>query len=123
MATLFLGEPKNKFTQFVHASQKENSPVVPKDLFIPGLVPDIEGKSIADIMNAIFYGVKIAYIKNGLPFTGLIMHEVSENSLGQYLQLKMCETMYLARLIGINAFDQPKVEEYKRETREILKKL
>src|SRR3989338_1350479 len=49
MATLFLGEPRNKFTQFVHASQKENSPVVPKELFLPGLVPDIEGKSIADI--------------------------------------------------------------------------
>lgn len=123
MATLFLCEPKNKFTQFVYASQKENSPVVPKELFIPGLVPDIAGKSIADIMNAIFYGVKIAYIKNSLPYTELVMHEVSESSLGQYLQLKMCETMYLARLVGVNAFDQPKVEEYKRETREILKKL
>ncbi len=123
MATLFLGEPKNKFTQFIHASQIENSPVVPKDLFIPGLVADIEGKSMADIMNAIYYGVKIAYIKNSLPYTELVMHEISESSLGQYLQLKMMETMYLARLIGINAFDQPKVEDYKRETREILKKL
>ncbi|MDP3696809.1 MAG: hypothetical protein Q8R55_02130 [Candidatus Taylorbacteria bacterium] len=123
MATLFLGEPRNKFTQFVHASQKENSPVVPKELFLPGLVPDIAGKSIAEIMNAIYYGVKIAFIKNALPYTELVLHEVSESSLGQYLQLKMCETMYLARLIGVNAFDQPKVEEYKRETREILKKL
>ena len=51
------------------------------------------------------------------------MHDISENSLGQYLQLKMIETMYLARLMGVNAFDQPKVEDYKRETREILKKL
>lgn len=123
MATLFLGEPKNKFTQFVHASQKENSPAVPQELFLPGLVPDIAGKSIADIMNAIYYGVKIAYIKNALPYSELVLHEVSESSLGQYLQLKMCETMYLARLIGVNAFDQPKVEDYKRETREILKKL
>lgn len=123
MATLFLGEPKNKFTQFIHASQKEDAPSVPKDLFLPGLVPDIAGKNMADVMNAIFYGVKIAYIKNALPYTELVMHEISESSLGQYLQLKMCETMYLARLIGINAFDQPKVEDYKRETREILKKI
>lgn len=123
MATLFLGAPKNKFTQFVHASQKENSPAVPKELFFPGLVPDIAGKSIADIMNAIFYGIKIAYIKNALPYSELVLHEVSESSLGQYMQLKMMETMYLARLVGVNAFDQPKVEDYKRETREILKKL
>ncbi len=123
MATLFLGEPKNKFTQFVYASQKENAPRVPADLFIPGLVPDIADKSIADIMNAIYYGVKIAYLKNGQPYSEIVMHEISEGTLGQYLQLKMIETMYLARLLGVSAFDQPKVEDYKRETREILKKL
>jgi glucose-6-phosphate isomerase len=123
MATLFLGEPKNKFTQFIHAGQTDNSLAVPKDLFLPGLVDDIAGKSIADIMGAIFYGVKIAYLKNALPYSEIVMHEISEHTLGQYLQLKMCETMYLARLFGVNAFDQPRVEDYKRETREILKKL
>ena len=123
MAQLFFGGPKDKFTQFVHASQKEGSPELPPELFMPELVPNIKGKSIADIMNAIFYGVKIAYLKNGLPYSEIVMHEISEDSLGQYLQLKMIETMYLARLLNVNAFDQPRVEDYKRETREILKKL
>lgn len=121
-ATLFLSGPKDKFTQFVHASQKEGSPQVPAELFTNELVPDIKNKSIADIMSAIFYGVKIAYLKNGLPYSEIVMHDISEDSLGQYLELKMCETMYLARLFGVNAFDQPKVEDYKRETRELLKK-
>jgi glucose-6-phosphate isomerase len=123
MATLFLGEPKNKFTQFIHAAERDNMTAVPKELSLPGLVDDISGKSLADIMGAIFYGVKIAYLKNGLPYSEIVMHDISEHTLGQYLQLKMCETMYLARLFGVNAFDQPKVEDYKRETREILKKL
>lgn len=122
-ATLFLGGPKNKFTQFIHAAQKQNSPVIPQELFLPGLVENINGKSISDIMGAIYYGVKIAYLKNKLPYSEIVMHDISENSLGQYLQLKMIETMYLARLLNVNAFDQPKVEDYKRETREILKKL
>src|SRR3989338_4868673 len=122
-ATLFLSGPRNKFTQFVHAAQKEGSPQVPSELFMPDLVTDIKGKSIADIMSAICYGVKIAYLKNGLPYSEIVMHEISEDSLGQYLQLKMIETMYLARLLRVNAFDQPKVEDYKREIREILKKL
>ncbi len=90
---------------------------------MPGLVDNINGKSVADVMGAIYYGVKIAYLKNQLPYSEIVMHEISENSLGQYMQLKMIETMYLARLLGVNAFDQPKVEDYKRETREILKKL
>lgn len=122
-ATLFLTGPRNKFTQFVHASQREGSPQLPEELFMPGLVENIKGKSIADIMNAIYYGVKIAYLKNSLPHSEIVMYDISEDSLGQYLQLKMLETMYLARLLGVNAFDQPKVEDYKRETREILKKL
>ena len=123
MAQLYLGGRKDKLTQFIYASQKDNAPKVPTELFMPGLVEDIEGKSVAEIMDAIFYGIKIAYIKNGLPFSEIVMHKISENTLGQYMQLKMMETMYLARLLGVNAFDQPKVEDYKRETREILKKL
>ena len=123
MAQLFFAGPRDKFTQFVYASQKEGSSVVPSELFLPGLVPDIGGKKTVDIMDAIFEGVKIAFYKNGLPYSEIIMHEITEDTLGQYLQLKMIETMYLAHLLGVNAFDQPKVEDYKRETREILKKL
>src|SRR3989344_482754 len=123
MAQLYLGGRKDKLTQFIYASQKDNAPKVPTELFMPGLVDDIGGKSVADIMDAIFYGIKIAYIKNNLPFTEIVMHKISEDTLGQYMQLKMMEMMFLARLLGVNAFDQPKVEDYKRETREILKKL
>ena len=123
MAQLFFAGPRDKFTQFVYASQKDNSLVVPSELFLPELAPDISCKKIVDITNAIFEGVKIAFYKNGLPYSEIVMHEITEDTLGQYLQLKMIETMFLAKLLGVNAFDQPKVEDYKRETREILKKL
>ncbi len=123
MAQLYLGGRKDKLTQFVYASQRDNAPKVPADLFMPGLVEDIGGKSVSEIMDAIFYGIKIAYIKNSLPFSEIVLRQISENTLGQYMQFKMMEMMYLARLLGVNAFDQPKVEDYKRETREILKKL
>ena len=74
-------------------------------------------------MDAIYEGVKIAYYKNRLPYSELIMHEITEDTLSQYLQLKMMETMFLAQLIGVDAFNQPRVEDYKRETRDILKRL
>ena len=38
----------------------------------------------------------------------------------EFLQFKMVETMLLARLMHVNAFDQPNVEEYKKITRELL---
>lgn len=123
MAQLFFAGPRDKFTQFIYASQRDHSLVVPLELFLSDVVPDIGGKKIVEIMNAIFEGVKIAFYKNGLPYSEIIMHEITEDTLGQYLQLKMIETMFLAKLLGVDAFNQPKVEEYKRETREILKKL
>ena len=40
--------------------------------------------------------------------------------MGYIMQLHMMETMYLAALFGVNAFDQPNVEEYKNQTKKSL---
>jgi len=39
------------------------------------------------------------------------------------MQSFMLETILLAKLLNVNAFDQPNVELYKEKTREILSKL
>ena len=39
------------------------------------------------------------------------------------MQTKMIETMYLVELMKLNAFNQPGVEEYKRDTMDILIRL
>jgi len=44
----------------------------------------------------------------------------SESSIGQLLQMKMMEMMYLGSLMNVNPFDQPNVESYKTETKKIL---
>jgi glucose-6-phosphate isomerase len=36
------------------------------------------------------------------------------------MQLKMIETILLARLLDVNPFDQPAVELYKKETKRLL---
>jgi glucose-6-phosphate isomerase len=46
----------------------------------------------------------------------------SEYSIGQFLQFKMIETIFLGYLLDVNPFDQPNVESYKEETRKILQK-
>ena len=69
---------------------------------------------------AILQGVKESYRKNKLPFTELVLENISEQSLGEYMQFKMIETMLVAKLFGVNAFDQPNVEQYKIETKKIL---
>lgn len=71
-------------------------------------------------MDAILEGVKIAFKKGKRPFTVIALPDKSEFSIGQLLQFKMMEMMYLGFLLDVNPFDQPNVEMYKSETRKIL---
>ncbi|MEM2914069.1 MAG: glucose-6-phosphate isomerase, partial [Candidatus Bathyarchaeia archaeon] len=91
---------------------------VPKGF--PEIVPGTQGKSLQDIMNAILEGTKRAFRNSGRPFVEITLPDKSEYAIGQFLQFKMMETVFLGYLLGINPFDQPNVESYKLETRKIL---
>ena len=84
------------------------------------LVPNIQGRQLASIMDAIFDGVQQAYLKGKRPFVSLCLPEKSPWYLGKLLQMQMLEIIYLAYLLDIDPFDQPQVELYKKETMEIL---
>lgn len=120
LAQLYLGGPKDKLTTLVY-TDKFDQINIPQSLIFDGLVENIESKKAGQIMQAIFEGVKASYINKGLPFMEVIFKSVDEYSLGQFLQFKMMEMMFLGKLLGVDAFDQPNVEEYKTETRKILK--
>jgi glucose-6-phosphate isomerase len=116
---LYLGGPKDKITTFVSTAQFEDVSV-PSDRQLPELVPMVAGKSAGDIMTAILEGVKIAYGKQSLPFMEVVLDTIDLPSIGGYLQFKMLEMMYLGQLFNVNSFDQPNVESYKIETKQIL---
>lgn len=118
---LYLGGPLDKFTTFVWARNVEEPMQLPAELAAPGLVEHLEGKSAQSVMSAILEGTKMAYAKKELPFMEIVMPEITPFALGEYLQFKMIEMMYLGRLFEVNPFDQPHVELYKKETRKILK--
>jgi len=117
---LYLGGPKDKITTFVSAEKREVSVSVPENLTMPGLVEHIQGKNAAEIMGAILQGVKIAYQKKDRAFMEVLLDDLSVRSLGEFLQFKMIEMMFLGQLLSVNPFDQPNVEDYKVETKNIL---
>lgn len=120
MAQLYFGGPKDKYTTLIYAGAKAKAKI-PSKLKLENLVTGIAGKDISFVMNAIYQGVKKAYQKNKLPFVEVSMKLVNEESIGAYMQMKMIEIMYVAKLLNINAFDQPNVEDYKVETKKIMK--
>ena len=119
VAQLYLGGPYNRITTFISA-QLDSSIQVPVKNIFDSLVPMIQGKSYAVIMRAIELGTQRAYHEQKRPFMTLELPEISAYYVGQLMQMKMLEIMYLGFLFQVNPFDQPQVELYKKETRKIL---
>ncbi len=121
MGQLYYGGPKDKITTFMYVEDTDKSKEIPiHQQFFAEAVSGIEGRSLSYIMGAIFRGVKTSYAQHTMPFTEIVIDEISARSLGEYMQFKMIEIMYLAQLLEVNDFDQPAVELYKNEVRKIL---
>jgi glucose-6-phosphate isomerase len=84
---------------------------------------EVMGKKVSDIVSAIQQGVEKTYRDHKKPFIKTELATLSLYDLGEFMQGVMIETMLLARLFGVNAFDQPDVEHYKKETQAILRRL
>jgi glucose-6-phosphate isomerase len=115
---LYLGGPKDKVTTFVSIDSAIQIQV-PEINGFDQLVSHIQNKELSSIMAAIEMGVKRAYLKKELPFVSCVLH--SKWHVAQFMQFKMLEIIYLGFLLEVNPFDQPQVELYKEETRELLK--
>lgn len=122
LVQLYLDGPKDKFTTFVALNRGEGVKVPTVDKDFDAIVPNTTGKTLSDIMSAILSGAKEAYQKRGLPFVSIDLEAASEKELGRFFQFKMIEVMCLAKLMGVDAFGQSAVEEYKVATNRILSK-
>ncbi len=120
MVQLYLAGPHDKFTTFVIANPSYDPIVIAAENNLAALIENIQGKTVSQVQRAIVHGVQAAYLKNKRPFVTLYLPEKSASYIGQLLQFKMLEIIYLGYLLDINPFDQPQVELYKKETREIL---
>jgi glucose-6-phosphate isomerase len=119
---LYLGGPRDKFTTFVNflSFKTIEFASVPYLERYDELVPHIQGKFLVTIMQSIFEGIQKTYKQRNLPYVTFLLQSNDPFYIGQFLQCKMLEMMYLGYLLDINPFDQPNVELYKNETREIL---
>ena len=99
--------------------EKQNEIIIPKNK--EAILKNLQGLSFKTIIQAIIKGTMKSYKKNKLPYNHYVLKEKSEYEMGFLMQTKMLEIIFLAHLLNVNAFDQPSVEEYKIETKKILK--
>lgn len=84
------------------------------------LAPALKKFTLEEIQAGLYRGVIAAYEAKGLAYRATVLSENAAVALGQYMAMAMLETMYVAHLLNVDAFDQPNVELYKQKTREVL---
>ena len=77
------------------------------------MLDEISGKSLPEVMTAAIRGTNKAYLDDNRPTTDIRLPGCDENSVGQLLQMLMLATVVEGRLININPYGQPGVENYK----------
>lgn len=118
---LVFAGPRERFTTFVAAPDAWGGPTIPSsDDSLLRAPKALAGKAAGAINAAIYEGVKRAYRNEGLPCSEIVLKEISAHEIGRFMVTQMAAIMYLAKLFGVNAFDQPAVETYKEEVRKLL---
>lgn len=92
-----------------------------KDVIVPESAgPELAGRSLNDINAMAVKGVMAAHEKADIPMIRIDIDEISEYSLGQLLYFLMMTAAVTGKLMGIDPFNQPGVEDYKQEIRNLL---
>ncbi|MGI8526110.1 MAG: glucose-6-phosphate isomerase, partial [Pseudolabrys sp.] len=110
---LFIGGPRDKLFTVVTTDTKGKGPRIDAALATSAGEPGFGGKTMGDLVAAQGRATAETLAKNGCPVRAIHIPKIDEASMGELLMHFMLETIVAARLIGIDAFDQPAVEEGK----------
>ena len=116
---LYLDGPKDKFFTFFNSSKKENKFKIGQNI-IPNNMSFLKNKNLEFIINALCDATKNIFKLKKIPFRQITFRKKDEDELGKIFTFFVLETILLSRLMNINPFDQPAVEQVKNETRRFL---
>ena len=117
---LYLDGPKDKFFTFFNSSKRENKLKVARGI-IPNNMRFLINKNLEFIINAQCNATKNIFKLKKIPFRQITFNKKNEDELGEIFTFFVLETILLSRLMNINPFDQPAVEQVKIETKRFLR--
>lgn len=117
---LYLDGPKDKMFTVIVGAQLKRGGVMPQQLSGFENLSYLAGRTMGDLLDAEQRATIATLVNRGCPTRVIAIKEADECTLGALMTHFMLETMLTARLIGVNAFDQPAVEEGKLLTRQFL---
>ena len=110
---LFIAGPRDKLFTVVTVGASGKGPRIDGELAKLAGEAGFGGKTIGDLVAAEGRATAETLAKNGCPVRTLHIDKLDESTLGELLMHFMLETIIAAHLLGVDAFDQPAVEEGK----------
>ena len=118
---LYLEGPKDKFFTFFSSSNQGKKHKVSGKI-IPNSMRFLKNKRLGFIIKAQCNATKNIFKLRNIPFRHFVFNKNKESELGLIFTFFVLETILLARLMGVDPFDQPAVEQIKIEVKKILSK-
>jgi len=116
---LYLDGPRDKFFTFFNFSETSLKYKISKNI-VPSQIKFSKNKNLELIIKAQCEATKNIFKLKKIPFRQINFREKNEKTLGEIFTFFVLETIILSRLINVNPFNQPAVEQIKRETKKIL---
>ena len=110
---LFIAGPRDKLFTVITTAVAGKGPAIDPALAKRMGEPEFAGKTIGDLVAAQGRATAETLAKNGCPVRSFHLDHIDGKSLGELLMHFMLETIIAAHLLGVDAFDQPAVEEGK----------
>jgi len=114
------GAPDKMFTVLILDTAGKGKPIAPASLGGDKALAYLENQSLGDLLLAEAEATAVTLVKNGRPTRIMRIATLDERVMGALMMHYMLETMFAAHLLGVDAFDQPAVEEGKILTRQYL---
>lgn len=115
---LYLDGPRDKVFSIFSLEDKSKEKIQIKKSF--GIKTFLNKKKLSLVKNAQKKALIKAFIKEKIPFRELRIKTNNEETLGKLFSYFMIETVIVGKLLNINPFDQPAVEQVKINTKRFL---
>lgn len=114
--------PRDILETFLVASRPRVELAIPADNADLDGLNYLAGKGLSSVNRSAFEGTRDAHAAGGLPVLTVEAPSITPDSLGSLFMFFEIAIAVSGRLLGINPFDQPGVEEYKRRMFSLLGK-
>ncbi len=116
---LYLDGPKDKIFSIFKLENKFESKINIDKKF--GLKSFLHNKKIREVKDAQRHALIKSFKKKKIPFREINVGASSERVLGELFSFFILETIIIGKLLRLNPFDQPAVEQVKVFTKQLLK--